>query len=193
MLGLIVTALGLGLGLAMDAFSVSLANGLHEPKMKTPRILEIAGTFAIFQGIMPLLGWICVHTVLQYFEMLGKFIPWIAFALLGYIGGKMIWDGVTCNCEEEECCGKLSFGMLMVQGIATSIDALSVGFAIADNSFAEALISVLIIAAVTLVVCTAGIIIGKLFGSKLSGKASIFGGVILVLIGLEILITSLIK
>ena len=192
MISLVLTAICLGLGLAMDAFSVSLANGLHEPKMKTPRILGIAGTFAIFQGVMPLLGWVCVHTVLQYFEILGKFIPWIAFALLGYIGGKMIYDGVNCDCEAEECCGKLSFGMLMVQGIATSIDALSVGFAIAENTFFEALISVIIIAAVTLAVCTAGIIIGKLFGSKLSNKASIFGGVILISIGLEILITSFI-
>ena len=193
MLTLIVTAIGLGFGLAMDAFSVSLANGLHEPKMKPARILMIAGTFAIFQGLMPMLGWICVHTVLQYFEALAVLIPWIAFGLLGYIGGKMIWDGVKCDCETEECCGRLSFGMLMVQGVATSIDALSVGFAIAENTLSEALISVVIIAAITLAVCTAGIIIGKLFGSKLSNKASIFGGVILVSIGLEILITSLIK
>jgi putative Mn2+ efflux pump MntP len=191
MIQLVLTAIALGMGLAMDAFSVSLANGLHEPRMKGHRVVGIAGTFAIFQGVMPLIGWICVHTVLQYFEMLGKFIPLIALALLGYIGGKMIWDGIHCDCEAEECCGKLSFGMLMVQGIATSIDALSVGFAIAENTFIEALISVIIIAVVTFAVCMAGIIIGKIFGSKLSNKASIFGGVILVIIGLEIFITSL--
>lgn len=190
MFGLVLTALGLGAGLAMDAFSVSLANGLHEPKMKFPRMLLIAGTFAIFQGVMPMIGWVCVHTVLQYFNALSNFIPWIAFALLGYIGGKMIYDGVKCDCDECECGEKLTFGLLMVQGVATSIDALSVGFAIAENSLFEALLSVVIIAAMTLAICMAGLIIGKLFGSKFAGKASVFGGVILVAIGLEILISS---
>ncbi len=190
MFGLVLTALGLGAGLAMDAFSVSLANGLHEPKMKLPRMFFIAGTFAIFQGIMPMIGWICVHTVLQYFNALSKFIPWIAFALLGYIGGKMIYDGVKCDCDDCDCGEKLTFGLLMVQGVATSIDALSVGFAIAKNTLAEALLSVVIIAAMTLAICMAGLIIGKLFGSKFAGKASVFGGVILVAIGLEILISS---
>ena len=190
MFALILTAVGLGFGLAMDAFSVSLANGLHEPKMKLPRMMAIAGTFAIFQGAMPLIGWVCVHTVLQYFEVLGTFIPWIAFGLLGFIGGKMIIEGISGECEDGGCEGRLGFGMLMVQGIATSIDALSVGFAIAENTFTEALISVLIISALTLGICLAGLILGKIFGSRLAGKASIFGGAILVIIGLEILITS---
>lgn len=190
MIALVITAIGLGFGLAMDAFSVSLANGLHEPKMKLPRMLVIAGTFAIFQGAMPMLGWVCVHTVLEYFSILGSFIPWIAFGLLGYIGGKMIYDGIKGDCEDGDCEGRLGFGMLMVQGIATSIDALSVGFAIANNTLFEALISVAIISVLTLGICLAGLIIGKIFGSKLAGKASVFGGVILVAIGLEILITS---
>lgn len=190
MVALVITAMGLGFGLAMDAFSVSLANGLHEPKMKLPRMLVIAGTFAVFQGAMPMLGWVCVHTVLEYFSILGSFIPWIAFGLLGYIGGKMIYDGIKGDCEDGDCEGRLGFGMLMVQGIATSIDALSVGFAIANNTLFEALISVAIISVLTLGICLAGLIIGKIFGSKLAGKASVFGGVILVAIGLEILITS---
>ncbi len=180
----------LGVGLAMDAFSVSLANGLHEPKMKLQRMLLVAGTFSIFQGLMPMIGWVCVHTVLQYFSALAKFIPWIAFALLGYIGGKMIVDGVTCGCNECECNEKLTFGLLIIQGIATSIDALSVGFAIAEHSLFEALTSALIISAMTLAICMAGLVIGKLFGSKLAGKASIFGGIVLAAIGLEILISS---
>lgn len=190
MFGLIITAIGLGFGLAMDAFSVSLANGLHEPKMKWRRVFLIAGTFAVFQGLMPLLGWVCVHTVLEYFSALGRFIPWVAFGLLGFIGGKMIIEGARGDCECGECEDRLTFGLLMVQGIATSIDALSVGFAIAENSFFEALISVAIISVLTLGICVAGIIIGKLFGQKFAGKASIFGGVILVAIGLEILISS---
>jgi putative Mn2+ efflux pump MntP len=180
----------LGVGLAMDAFSVSLANGLNEPTMKKSRMSLIAGTFAFFQFLMPLIGWLCVTTVTEYFVAFEKFIPWIACALLGYIGGKMICDGVKCNCDECECNGRLTFGLLMVQGIATSIDALSVGFAIAKNTLAEALLSAVIISAMTLAICIAGLILGKLFGSKFAGKASIFGGIILVAIGLEILISS---
>ena len=190
MLGLILTAVGLGFGLAMDAFSVSLANGLHEPKMRAPRILLIAGTFAVFQGVMPMIGWVAVHTVLEYFSILGLFIPWIAFGLLAFIGGKMIIEGARGECESGDCHDRLTFGLLMVQGIATSIDALSVGFAIADNTVFEAIISAVIIAVLTLGICIAGIIIGKLFGQKFAGKASIFGGAVLVAIGLKILIES---
>lgn len=190
MLGIILTAVGLGFGLAMDAFSVSLANGLHEPKMRRRRVLLIAGTFAVFQGIMPMIGWVAVHTVLEYFSVLGRFIPWIAFGLLAFIGGKMIIEGACGECECGECQDRLTFGLLMVQGIATSIDALSVGFAIAENTLAEALVSIIIISVMTLGICIAGIVIGKLFGQKFAGKASIFGGIILVAIGLEILISS---
>jgi putative Mn2+ efflux pump MntP len=128
--------------------------------------------------------------VLEYFSVLGKFIPWIAFGLLAFIGGKMIIEGARGDCECGECEDRLTFGLLMVQGIATSIDALSVGFAIAKNSFAEALLSAVIISVMTLAICIAGLILGKLFGSKFAGKASIFGGIILVAIGLEILISS---
>ena len=80
----------LGVGLAMDAFSVSLANGLHEPRMKQGRMARIAGVFAGFQAAMPLLGWLCVRTVLEWFSAFEQFIPWIALLLLGYIGGKML-------------------------------------------------------------------------------------------------------
>ena len=187
---LILTAIGLAFGLAMDAFSISLANGLNEPKMKLPRACGIAATFGIFQGVMPMLGWICVHTVLQYFESLQTYIPYVAMILLSYIGIKMIIDGVNHKCGDEECTGKLGLGMLMVQGIATSIDALSVGFVIAEYSAIEAIVSAIIIAAHTFVICLAGIKIGNVVGCRFAGKASIFGGVILIIIGLEILITS---
>ena len=91
----------LGVGLAMDAFSVSLANGLNEPHMSRRRMLGIAGVFAAFQALMPMTGWICVHTIVQYFRAFEKLIPWIALALLGFIGGKMIWEAV--HPEKEEC------------------------------------------------------------------------------------------
>lgn len=186
---LLVNSLLLGVGLAMDAFSVSLANGLNEPKMKAPRMSLIAGVFGVFQALMPLLGWVCVHTVVEYFKSFEKFIPWIALILLGYIGGKMLYESVKGD-EEEAGKEALGFGTLMVQGIATSIDALSVGFTIADKSFLEALISVIIIAIVTFIICIAGLILGKKFGTKFAGKAGILGGVILIGIGLEIFITG---
>lgn len=186
---LLVNSLLLGVGLAMDAFSVSLANGLNESKMKAPRMSLIAGVFGVFQALMPLLGWVCVHTVVEYFKSFEKFIPWIALILLGYIGGKMLYESIKGD-EEEAGKEALGFGTLMVQGVATSIDALSVGFTIADKSFLEALISVIIIAIVTFIICIAGLILGKKFGTKFAGKAGILGGVILIGIGLEIFITG---
>lgn len=189
---IILTAIGLGFGLAMDAFSVSLANGLHEPRMKLPRVALIAGTFAVFQGLMPMVGWVLVTTVAHYFTALEAFIPWIAFGLLGYIGGKMIFDGIKCKESEDENCGKLTFGLLLVQGVATSIDAMSGGVQMAADKyqFVDVLISVAIISALTFAICVAGIYIGKVFGTKLANKASIFGGSILVIIGIIILVKS---
>jgi len=179
----------LGVGLAMDAFSVSLANGLHEPKMVRRKMCAVAGVFAVFQALMPLLGWLCVHTIAEQFEAFRKFIPWIALILLLFIGGKMILEGIRSRGEEEK---KTSLGlhMLIVQGIATSIDALSVGFTIADYGFIQALISCLLIGAVTFLICLCGLEIGRRAGTRLAGKAGILGGAILIFIGLEIIITS---
>ena len=181
----------LGVGLAMDAFSVSLANGLNEQNMKKGKVFGIAGVFAFFQGLMPLLGWICIHSILSCFEAFEKFIPWIALILLVLIGGKMLLDGIFHKEGEE----KKTLGLwgLLLQGIATSIDALSVGFTIAEYDVKMALASVLLIALVTFVICLCGIEIGKKFGTKLSNKATIFGGIILIAIGIEIFITGLIK
>ena len=182
----------LGVGLAMDAFSVSLANGLNEPCMKKPKMLGVAGLFAFFQALMPLIGWICIHTIAERFQAFEKLIPWIALILLCFIGGKMLLEGIRgddCDCG---CgCGKgVGCGELVVQGIATSIDALSVGFTIAHYILSEAIAAAVIIAAVTFVICFAGIAIGKKAGTKLSGKAGIFGGLILIFIGIEIFVTG---
>ncbi len=181
----------LGVGLAMDAFSVSLANGLNEPKMKKGRMCKIAAVFSVFQAAMPMIGWVCVHTVLQYFNKFEKFIPWIALILLGYIGIKMLVDGIK-NKDSQETKKAVGFKELTIQGIATSIDALSVGFTISDYNWLMAVVCAVIIAVVTFVICTAGLVIGKKFGTKLSGKASILGGVILIGIGIEIFVSSLI-
>ena len=187
-----ITNVGLGISLAMDAFSVSLANGLNEPKMKTGKMCGIAGVFSIFQALMPFIGWILLHNILQYFTALQALVPWVALILLSFIGGKMIYDGAHPSCDlDGNCtCAKLTFGALIVQGIATSIDALSAGLAFADYGIKETLVAVALIAIVTFIICMAGIFIGKKAGNKLQGKACILGGVILILIGIEIFVSG---
>lgn len=179
----------LGVGLAMDAFSVSMANGLNEPCMKKRKLFSIAGIFAFFQALMPMIGWGCVHTIVNYFKSLESLIPWIALILLCFIGGKMLKDGFSNenSCEEPV---KLGFASLIVQGVATSIDALSVGFTIADYDIYSALLSALIISVVTFIICTFGLLLGKKLGSKLNNKSQLLGGAILIFIGLEIFITN---
>ncbi len=179
----------LGVGLAMDAFSVSLANGLNEPRMQKSKMCLIAGVFAVFQALMPMLGWVCVHTIVEVFGAFEGMIPWIALILLGFIGGKMLYEGIKGGDEGNEP-KKTTLGALMVQGVATSIDALSVGFTIADYNWVMALVCSLLIAVVTFGICIMGVAIGRKFGTKLAGKASILGGVILIFIGIEIFVTN---
>lgn len=181
-----VNSILFGFGLAMDAFSVSVANGLAEPKMRKRKAALIAGTFAFFQFAMPLIGWAAVHWAVRHFRKFEPFIPYIALILLLYIGGKMIYDSVKNNGENET--SALGAGTLFVQGIATSIDALSVGFTTQSYGLFDAFISALIIGAVTLGVCLAGIKIGKVFGDKFSSKATLLGGIILIGIGIEIFV-----
>lgn len=175
----------------MDAFSVSLANGLNESQMKAGRMCAIAGVFGGFQFLMPLIGWFCVTRIAEAFETFRRFIPWIALILLVYIGGKMILEGIRKE-NSSPVKPAIGFSALLIQGIATSIDALSVGFAIADYRTMEAFGSAVIIGAVTFAICMGGLYLGKRFGMKLADKASILGGVILIAIGLEIFITGII-
>lgn len=186
-----LTSILLGLGLAMDAFSVSLANGLNESGIRLPRMCGIAGVFAGFQALMPLIGWVCVHTLASRFHAFEPYIPWIALILLCWIGGKMLYEGLRRREAEQTAPTKLTLTALLVQGVATSIDALSVGFTIAEYNWQMALGCALIIAVVTFAVCLAGIRIGKTFGTRLANKASVFGGCILILIGLEIFLTGI--
>ena len=183
----ILNSMLLGAGLAMDAFSVSLANGLHEPEMGRGRMAAIAGTFGGFQTVMPLIGWFLVTALMHLFTAISPYIPWVAFILLALIGGKMILEGIRGGAETAGTA--VGFGALMLQGVATSIDALSVGFTIAELSAARAAVSALIVGAVTFAICLAGLALGRRFGTKLGGKASVLGGVILIAIGIEILLT----
>ena len=197
-----VNSILFGIGLAMDAFSVSMANGLNEPEMDRKKELLIAGAFGVFQTLMPLIGWVLVHTAMNIFQQFQKFIPWIALILLCWIGGKMIAEGMQSRKEAQpesaapaaeavKPAAKLGLWALFVQAVATSIDALSVGFTIAEYDFSHALVETVIIGVVTFIISYAGIRIGKKFGTRLSGKASILGGVILILIGVEIFVTHL--
>ena len=181
-------SIALGVGLAMDAFSVSLANGLNEPCMKKRKTLLISGTFAFFQALMPFIGWLLVTTVVQYFQAFEKFIPYIALALLCFIGGKMLYEGIK-NDDTAEC-KAVGFWGLIIQGVATSIDALSTGFTISNYLLIQAIVCALVISVVTFIICVIGVNLGKKFGTKLSGKASILGGSILIFIGLEIFISG---
>ena len=176
----IITNIILGVGLAMDAFSVSLANGLNEPCMKKRKLFGIAGMFAFFQALMPMIGWICIHTIAEHFKSFNILIPWIALILLGFIGSKMLIEGIK-NKDDDPCaCEGLGLTALIIQGIATSIDALSVGFTIAKHTLLEALTASLIIAAVTFAICLCGVSIGRKAGTSLSGKAGILGVLILI-------------
>lgn len=188
--GFFTNSILLGVGLAMDAFSVSLANGLNEPKMRAKKVCEIAGMFAFFQALMPILGWFCVHNLARLFKEFQGMIPWIALILLLFIGGKMLWEGMHPGAGEEESQSKLDLSVLVMQGVATSIDALSVGFTISDYNWVMAVVCALLIAAVTFFICVAGGVIGKRFGTKLANKASILGGVILIAIGVEIFVSG---
>lgn len=191
----ILTAIGLGAGLAMDACAVSMSNGLAEPKMKLGKIFTIAGFFGVFQIIMPIFGYLAV-TVLsatlgeKFTRIFGYLVPWIALTLLLILGIKMIVEGIKegkdSNKENEESVKKLTIGGLFVQAIATSIDALSVGVIYGNVVPLEAYTTFLIIGIVTFGISVAAVFIGKKFGTIFSNKATIAGGIILCAIGLEI-------
>ncbi len=195
----LINSIGLGVGLAMDAFSVCIANGLREPEMPVPRRIMMAGIYAFFQFTMPLIGWVCVHFIEEAFSAFRKFIPWISLLLLLYIGGGMIIEAFRSKKETQEdesgkakCAAVLPMKTLLIQGVATSIDALSVGFTISGYGVFEALLAALIIAAVTFVICLSGLKLGRVFGTKLDRYAGLIGGTILIIIGLEIFIKSFI-
>jgi putative Mn2+ efflux pump MntP len=194
----IINNILLGVGLAMDAFSVSIVDGLNNPGMRRRKQIIIAGTFAFYQFIMPVIGWILVTAAVRYFREFQPFVPWIALILLLWIGISMLIGGIKDirngsagkDREEKNPSKDLGFKMLMVQGIATSIDALSVGFTLATFSTCSAVMASLIIAVVTFFICMTGLLFGRKFGERIGEKASIPGGLILIGIGIEIFISG---
>ncbi|MCD8077521.1 MAG: manganese efflux pump MntP family protein [Lachnospiraceae bacterium] len=178
----------LGTGLAMDAFSVSLADGLHEPRMERRKVLFIAGLFAGFQFLMPLTGWACLHTILETYRVFAIWIPRIAPFLLLCLGADMIHEKNSCEVLSPP---RTDLRRLLTQGTATSVDALSAGFTLADCELPAALTCCLIIAAVTFLLCLGGLQLGRRFGTKLSGRASLLGGAILVFLGVRLFLETI--
>lgn len=195
---LIFNSILLGIGLAMDAFSVSLADGLNEPKMKIRKVFGIAGVFALFQALMPIIGWLAVSGFLEVFNKFKPIIPWVSFLLLCFIGAKMLFESLKKDSDGElnKKARALTVGALLLQAIATSIDALTAGINLAkDYSLMQYLyvfLSVAIIALITLAICICGVKLGQTVGTKLSNKAGILGGCVLIFLGLKILITDII-
>ena len=180
----------IGVGLSMDAFAVAICKGLAMPKLDKVQTLVIALFFGGFQALMPFIGWLLGK---QFESYITSFDHWIAFILLAIIGGKMILDVIKGGDDEEETAvaeSKLDIKELFMLAVATSIDALAVGI-----SFA--FLQVKIVSAITLIGCTTfcisafGVFVGHKFGAKYEDKASLVGGVILILIGLKILLEHL--
>ncbi len=180
----------LSLGLAMDAFSVSVCKGLSMKKIDHKGAAVTALFFGVFQGLMPLIGYFLGS---RFEKFISTYSHWIAFILLGFIGGKMIYEVIKGG-DEDSVCGeyKLDIKELFVLAIATSIDALAVGVIFAAQK-TNLILSVLVIAAITFVVCLAGVVIGNRFGSKYQKKAELAGGIVLVIIGIKLLIDGLVK
>ena len=178
----------LGVGLAMDAFSVSIANGMSEPRMRRLKCTAVAGTYSAFQFLMPMLGWVLVTALMGWFRVIERFVPYIALILLLFIGIKMIVESLRGG--EEQQTRRLTVPILLMQAVATSIDALSVGFTLAAYELPSALAASLIIGAVTFVICLFGLWIGKRFG-RVFKHAEVVVGIILILIGIEIFMKNI--
>lgn len=200
--GLILTVFLSGISLAMDAFAVSVCDGMVYRNLSKRKAVIIPATFGLFQALMPIIGFYVGLAVMDYID---AFDHWIAFALLVIIGGKMIYDGIrelTSKKEEELKPKNFSFTGLLLQGVATSIDALAVGFSLnelienavgAGNIQLWAWISVIIIGVITFIISLVGVIIGvkvgKLFKKK-GSIAEIIGGAVLLLIAVKIVLAG---
>ena len=178
----------IAVGLSMDAFAVAMCKGLNMKKLNYRHGAVIALFFGLFQGGMPLLGWAVGISFEKYVVRVDH---WIAFVLLAFIGGKMIFEALKG--EEEECCGdgdKLDLKDLVVMAVATSIDALAVGISFAFLKI-EIIPAVSLIGVTTFILSFIGVIIGNNFGTRFKEKAELLGGVILIFIGLKILLEHL--
>ncbi len=190
---LYITLFLMGVGLAMDAFAVSICKGLSMKKVKWQHATIIGLFFGGFQALMPFVGWLLGSQFEQYIT---KVDHWIAFGLLGIIGGKMLYEAIKgdeeegCSCCNDKNADKLDLKELFILAIATSIDALAVGITFAFLKY-PVVKAVTVIGVVTFIISMAGVYIGNFFGSRFKKKAEIAGGIILVGIGIKILLEHL--
>ncbi|MBE7035072.1 MAG: manganese efflux pump [Ruminococcaceae bacterium] len=173
----------IAVGLSMDAFAVSVSNGMAISNLRLRDALRFGLFFGFFQALMPLLGWLAGSLFSTYIISIDH---WIAFGLLAYIGGKMIRD----SRESDEPCGCTHVRILIILSIATSIDALAAGITFAFMPI-NILVSILIIGSITFALCTLGALLGKQIGSKVGRHAQTVGGAVLILMGIKILIEHL--
>lgn len=188
----IISILLLGVGLSMDACAVSISNGLANKKISIKETLLITLTFGVFQMMMPLIGYFIGSL---FTNLIIKIVPYIALALLSFLGFKMIVESIKSHKknedeEEKENIKKLSFKMLLIQAVATSIDALSVGLVFVGINYHLVILYTGIIGIITTILSLISVFIGKKFGDIFSNKAEIVGGIILIAIGLKIFIES---
>ena len=206
----------LGIALAMDACAVAMTDGMTNPKMPFWKALLIGGTFGLFQGLMPLIGYYVTGIIADAFvNTFEKISAWVSFALLAFLGGKMLIESIremietkketcqrqgACPCSSENKlkkeCSDLSIGSLLLQAVATSIDALAVGVTLQMAKMQGHLAlgawgASGLIAAITLGLALFAVYLGKIIGNRLADKAGIFGGVVLLDIGIKILIEGL--
>lgn len=188
----IISILLLGVGLSMDACAVSISNGLANKKISIKETLLITLTFGVFQMMMPLIGYFIGSL---FTNLIVKIVPYIALALLSFLGFKMIVESIKSRKknedeEEKENIKKLSFKMLLIQAVATSIDALSVGLVFVGINYPLVIFYTGIIGIITTILSLISVFIGKKFGDIFSNKAEIVGGIILIAIGLKIFIEA---
>ncbi len=182
----LITIIGIAVGLSMDAFAVSVANGCIIKGLKIKNALLIAFSFGFFQFLMPVFGWAAGNTFKSYIQ---NFDHWIVFGLLGLIGGKMIYESLKANrnCKSKNC---LHLPTLLLLSIATSIDALAAGvsFSLVNVNI---ILPVVMIGVITFILCLIGIYIGNNIGNFIEDKLELAGGIILILIGVKVLIEHL--
>jgi len=181
----IVSIILISIGLSMDSFAVSVTNGLTIRDLNVKRIITISFSLAIFQALMPLIGWFAGIGIVKYIK---EFDHWIAFLLLSFIGAKMIYEGLKKNDIEKDT--ELKILVLIGQSFATSIDAFAVGISFAFLNL-SIITPVLIIWLITFIVSIIGLQLGKYFGKRIRRSAEIFGGIVLLGIGFKILIEHL--
>ena len=181
----IISSVLFGLGLAVDAFLISLAGGMNEPNAKRGKIFASALVFALFQFIAPMTGWICVRALAERFLFFNECLSCIALAVLLFLGIKMLVEGLRKS-GKEETPAKLGIGALYIRAMVSSVDALSMGFTIAEYSWQTALTASAIIAAITFIAYAAGFFIGRKFGTKFSDKAMVIGGILFIVMALEV-------